>query len=822
MGISANAGWYNRRMSIDKNGRLSPAKPPAPGTSSEHPVQGGHKARPYMLAARTYWVAALIGCLVLAQIACQAVTRRLPLPGGTPSASGSPGSDLPPAPTLEFPSYPGDGTAAVPGTSVTPQVSETLGITVTPGVASTFGVTITPDLTATQVFSAALEITPTPLTPPPGVGNGPACFANNWLYGGPGGLTCLTEAGWQTYNAKNSSLPDNLIADLEFCPDGSLLIASLSGVTRLVWGEGGTTDASSWKTYKHEKMALGADRVACWSETMDEGDPSGEEDSPGRPNVWRGFWATTFDTVYSFDSRVQDSETENSGVWRLFSIHQVALKANLIRDVAMAQVPGTLEAPGTPAPAASAAAGTGTLTPATPTPAASTLVPGNLHARVTSTPAAPATAASAPAASTPPGTGTLPPATPTPAASATAASAAAEPTAPSQGERHAPPAAWVITDSSVAYYNEESGQWTVFDAPGEGLPEPNPAAQHFPFDPGDVQRRYFFDSLAVGGAQSTQGGPGAAWVGYSAGATNGFAAFRAAPAFPAEASLLPQATSTPDANFTPSAIFTATATLIPGSWERVTNRELIRVASLASWNNDPGQAARLALGSSINGVFTYDAGGWTHYNLAKVGLASNKINAIAIDARWRVWAATGWGLVVFDPSAPDGQQWIAYHMHSASLEDNYLGALAVYQGGPSLPPLLQRAGGSISGVILASSAPEPAPQGTQTPAGPAPQGTPQPLANALVEICVEPLSASFLGDSPCAGQPFLRQFQTAENGSFLFTGLPAGYYVLTVQTTDGGWAQLSAAPGSGAAAASERILVGAGQAVDLGVMLVAP
>lgn len=195
---------------------------------------------------------------------------------------------------------------------------------------------------------------------------------------------------------------------------------------------------------------------------------------------------------------------------------------------------------------------------------------------------------------------------------------------------------------------------------------------------------------------------------------------------------------------------------------------------------------RVWAGTADKGVYMYQSGLWTEYNLQQEKLASNRIRSIAADASGRVWVSTQWGVAVFD----DGD-WQALRMDNSGLVENDIWSAAVIAGGPILPEAEEKPKGVLSGQILDASG--------------------KPLADAPVEICVEQLGSIFYGDTPCSDQPFLLKTMTDGDGKFLFLDVPAGYYIITVNSGDG-WAQLTGQY----SAFSERVLVGAGDDVDVG------
>ena len=211
-------------------------------------------------------------------------------------------------------------------------------------------------------------------------------------------------------------------------------------------------------------------------------------------------------------------------------------------------------------------------------------------------------------------------------------------------------------------------------------------------------------------------------------------------------------------------------------WNEFKNDKIGAIESLAV---DP--QGRVWVGTFSEGVFVLENGQWTSYNMDNSELSSNHVRSLAIDNAGRAWLGTNWGLNVFD-----GQAWQAYRMHNSDLQDQDVNSVAVNGSGPALPDVTEKETGSMSGKLVYSDG--------------------SPVANAPIEICIETLASIYYGDTPCADQAFLMQGQTNVDGTFSLAGIPAGYYILTVETNDG-WAQLVGQFGT----FSERVLVEAGQ-----------
>jgi hypothetical protein len=196
-------------------------------------------------------------------------------------------------------------------------------------------------------------------------------------------------------------------------------------------------------------------------------------------------------------------------------------------------------------------------------------------------------------------------------------------------------------------------------------------------------------------------------------------------------------------------------------------------------------------GTLIDGVYLFDGNTWTHYNRASKDTLSDFIASISADSGGRVWLGTTYGLTV-----TDGASWQTFLMSNSGLGDNDVEFVIVTNDGPSLPALEEKATGSITGTIEKADG--------------------SPLASARVEICVETLSSTFSGDTPCSDQPFFLSTRTDANGIFLIDNVPAGYYVIVAETSVDSWAQLTDEFGI----SSERTLIGAGEDYDIGTLTV--
>jgi ligand-binding sensor domain-containing protein len=199
-------------------------------------------------------------------------------------------------------------------------------------------------------------------------------------------------------------------------------------------------------------------------------------------------------------------------------------------------------------------------------------------------------------------------------------------------------------------------------------------------------------------------------------------------------------------------------------------------------------SGRLWLGASIGGLSMFNGNTWVDFNRKLGTLPSDKVRGLAADSLGRVWAATTYGMVVFDGDTRE-----TYRMENSDIGDNELRFVVVVKDGPLIPAVDERETGSMTGKLERAN-------GTA-------------MAGKRVEICVESLPRDFSEDTPCTGQPFLMSTTTDENGAFFFENLPAGYYVFAAETDDG-WAQLTTQFGIG----SERTPILPGEDYDIGTL----
>jgi Two component regulator propeller len=217
-----------------------------------------------------------------------------------------------------------------------------------------------------------------------------------------------------------------------------------------------------------------------------------------------------------------------------------------------------------------------------------------------------------------------------------------------------------------------------------------------------------------------------------------------------------------------------------GTWRTIQKSDYNSPSSLAV--DAKGQ---VWFGTLFDGVYLFDNRTWTQHGRASEDLRSDHIRAIAADSSGRVWFGTSYGLTVFD-----GLNWQTLLMSNSSLHDNDIQFIVVTNDGPALPALEEKAHGSITGKLVDANN--------------------NTMADMRVEICVETISSTFYGDTPCSDQPFFLSTRTDADGVFLLEDVPAGYYVIVAETSTG-WAQLMSEFGI----TSEKTMIQAGEAYDI-------
>ncbi len=195
---------------------------------------------------------------------------------------------------------------------------------------------------------------------------------------------------------------------------------------------------------------------------------------------------------------------------------------------------------------------------------------------------------------------------------------------------------------------------------------------------------------------------------------------------------------------------------------------------------------RVWVGTYSEGVSSFDGKKWTTYNRGNSDLPSDHVRAIAADAKGRIWLGTEWGLAVLE-----GKKWTLYHMSDSEIRDNEVYSIGVAARGPTLPELVEKDPGTLTGRVVESG---------------------DPKASLKVEACVEFVGMMFSGDTPCADQAFHKLTTTNDDGVFAFTKLPVGRYAITVRGPDGKWLRLTDQFRIG----DKEVLVQPGETTDLG------
>jgi sugar lactone lactonase YvrE len=153
-----------------------------------------------------------------------------------------------------------------------------------------------PTAEATELAEPTLEPTEPPTAPPVSAPGGIACLGSFDF-----GMTCLGEAGWQSFTEANSSLGDDMIFDMAVCPDDRILIAHNFGISAF--------DGESWSEYEQGWGVSSPDGIVC--------------DADG------GIWVAHFRGVSHFDG----------AGWTTHSSELLATGAaatDLVEDVAVA------------------------------------------------------------------------------------------------------------------------------------------------------------------------------------------------------------------------------------------------------------------------------------------------------------------------------------------------------------------------------------------------------------------------------------------------------------------------------------------------------
>ena len=149
---------------------------------------------------------------------------------------------------------------------------------------------------------------------------------------------------------------------------------------------------------------------------------------------------------------------------------------------------------------------------------------------------------------------------------------------------------------------------------------------------------------------------------------------------------------------------------------------------------------------------------WTRFTLGA------PVRGLAADDRGRVWAATRYGLAVYD-----GGKWRWRRMADSALPSNDLAGVAVLGGGSPLPPARTEPPGGLTFRLVRASG--------------------SALANARVDLCAAPPGRILRGGrSPCHGRPLHRVSRTDRTGRVSFGDLPpADYYPAVLPPEDERW-----------------------------------
>jgi hypothetical protein len=147
------------------------------------------------------------------------------------------------------------------------------------------------------------------------------------------------------------------------------------------------------------------------------------------------------------------------------------------------------------------------------------------------------------------------------------------------------------------------------------------------------------------------------------------------------------------------------------------------------------------------------------YGAKDGSLKAQQIEAVAVDAGGRIWAATDLGVAVIA-----GGKATEWPQGSVDALTGSVKVLAVAAGGPALPEVGPVKTGKVTGKILRAGA---------------------AVAGATVEICKRP--SSMFRKSPCNDAPWKAMVKTGADGVFSFDGVPLGTWRFAIEA-DGKWA----------------------------------
>lgn len=179
---------------------------------------------------------------------------------------------------------------------------------------------------------------------------------------------------------------------------------------------------------------------------------------------------------------------------------------------------------------------------------------------------------------------------------------------------------------------------------------------------------------------------------------------------------------------------------------------------------------RLWASTTENNIYTFDpvSSEWTlKFNISQLGLSLDEhsdIEDMEFDRQGRLWLPTDYGVGVYD-----GADWTIYQFHTANLLMNESTRLFLLGNGPQLPPLVEKAPGSVAGRLV--------------------NETSSPFENAQVELCMG-VVVGFHGEgTPCASQVYHVTDDVNPDGSFVITNVRTGDYYLMARV-DGVWLNL--------------------------------
>lgn len=205
---------------------------------------------------------------------------------------------------------------------------------------------------------------------------------------------------------------------------------------------------------------------------------------------------------------------------------------------------------------------------------------------------------------------------------------------------------------------------------------------------------------------------------------------------------------------------------------------------------DIGPDGSYWLATYSSGLYRFDGSTWSATNMSNSDLSTDGTRVLAFDNNGRLYVGTIYGLNILD-----GNSWTIYNMDSADMVNHNINAIGIVNGGPTLPALIDKENGMVTGALTTEDA---------------------PLAKMTVELCVRELYSSYTGDTPCSDQAMYYTTTTDADGAFTFEDVPVGVYYIVFQTADG-WGKLTDEYGIG----SEEIPVTSGNITDVGLVTLA-